>query len=108
MNYVKMSVHLHGHLSVGAYILLGFYPTSTSLFFALHCLNVSVYPCVCWSVCLSVFLLPMAIDLHLVCDGAKTTQGGQTDGRTDIGTDRPTDGLLDGPKDRQTDGLVLL
>ena len=63
---------------------------------------VSVGPFVC------LFLLPMAIDLHLVCDGAKTTQDGQTDGRTDIGTDRPTDGLLDGPRDRQTDGHVLL
>ena len=108
MNYVKMSVHLHGHLSVGAYILLGFYLTSTSLFFALHCLNVSVYPCVCWSVCLSVFLLPMALDLHLMCDGAKITQDGQTIRRTDIGMDRPFDGLLDGLRDRQTDGHDLL
>ena len=80
----QMSVHLNGHLSVGAYILPGFYLTSTStLYFAFHCLNVSVFPCVCWSVCLFVFLLSMAIDLQLMCDGA--TDGwidGWTDGRT--------------------------
>ena len=98
-----MSVYLHGHLSVGAYILPGFYLTSiSSLFFSLHRLNVSVYPCVCWSVCLSV---PASNgNWSSSCVWWSKNNTGWTNWRTDGHRDRQTNWRTVGRTKRQTDG----
>ena len=58
----QMSVHLNGHLSVGAYILPGLHGFLLHGCFFLHWLNVSHYPFVRWSSSQSIFLLPTVTD----------------------------------------------